>query len=118
MLDDLHWADRSTIQLLRHVARAQHEAALLIVGSYRDMEVSPEHPLFELLADLRRDSLFERLTLEGLDRRSVETLISSQSGQAASSELVRDGALGDRGEPVLRRGGGAPPDRGRADVRA
>ncbi len=101
VLDDLHWADRSTIQLLRHVARAQHEAALLIVGSYRDMEVSPEHPLFELLADLRRDGLFERLTLDGLDRRSVETLISSQSGQAASSELVRTVHSETEGNPFF-----------------
>ena len=33
VLDDLHWADRPTLQLLRHVLRAQDEAPLLIVGT-------------------------------------------------------------------------------------
>jgi tetratricopeptide (TPR) repeat protein len=89
VLDDLHWADRSTLQLLRHVLRAPHEAALLVVGSYRDLEIDPDHPLSELLADLRRDGLFERLSLVGLDRRGVETLIASHAGEAVPSALVR-----------------------------
>ena len=38
VLDDLHWADRPTLQLLRHVLRAQDEAPLLIVGTYREGE--------------------------------------------------------------------------------
>ena len=55
VLDDLHWADRPTLQLLRHVLRAQDEAPLLIVGTYREGETPAE--LVELLADLRRDRL-------------------------------------------------------------
>ena len=89
VLDDLHWADRSTLQLLRHVVRAQHEASLLILGSYRDMDVAPGHPLVELLADLRRDGLYERVSLEGLDERGVGTLIEAHAGDAAPSPLVR-----------------------------
>ena len=41
--------------------RAPHEAPLLIVGTYREAEVGTDHPLAELLADLRRDRLFERV---------------------------------------------------------
>ncbi len=89
VLDDLHWADRSTLQLLRHVVRAQHEAALLILGSYRDTDVAPEHPLVELLADLRRDGLYERVPLEGLDRSGVGALIAAHAGDAAPSSLVQ-----------------------------
>jgi hypothetical protein len=66
VIDDLHWADRATLDLLRHVARPPQEAALLIVGTYRDAEVGADHPLADLLADSRRDRVVERLTLEGL----------------------------------------------------
>ena len=40
VLDDLHWADRATLHLLRHVVRAPARGALLIVGTYRDAEVA------------------------------------------------------------------------------
>jgi DNA-binding SARP family transcriptional activator/tetratricopeptide (TPR) repeat protein len=101
VLDDLHWADRSTLQLLRHVVRAPHEAALLIVGSYRDLELGHDHPLSELLADLRRDGLFDRLSLKGLDRGSVETLIASHAGEAVPSALVRTVHAETEGNPFF-----------------
>ena len=88
VVDDLHWADRATLHLLRHVARAPREAALLIVGTYRDAEVRPSHPLAELLADLRRDRLVERVTLEGLRERDVGALIAAHAGHAAPPSLV------------------------------
>ena len=68
-LDDLHWADRPTLQLLRHVLRAQDEAPLLIVGTHREGEAPAE--LGELLADLRRDRLLHGVTLAGLDEPGV-----------------------------------------------
>ena len=52
------------------------EAPLLIVGTYRDAEVRPSHPLADLLADLRRDRLVERIALEGLRERDVGALIA------------------------------------------
>jgi predicted ATPase len=88
VLDDLQWADRATLRLLRHVIRAPHEASLLVVGTYRDQELGREHPLSELLADLRRERLFERIRLDGLDERSVGELIASHAGYEASAGLV------------------------------
>ena len=88
MLDDLHWADRGTLHLLRHVARAPRDAPLLIVGTFRDAEVGPSHPLAELLADLRRDRLVERVTLDGLGERDVGALIAAHAGHAAPPALV------------------------------
>ena len=88
VLDDLHWADRGTLHLLRHVARAPREAPLLIVGTYRDAEVRPSHPLAELLADLRRDRLVERIALEGLGERDVGALIAAHAGHVAPPSLV------------------------------
>ena len=88
VLDDLHWADRSTLQLLRHVLRAQDEAPLLIVGTSREGETAGDHPLVELLADLRRDRLLHSMSLAGLDEHSVAALIASQAGHDAPSALV------------------------------
>jgi DNA-binding SARP family transcriptional activator/tetratricopeptide (TPR) repeat protein len=88
VLDDLHWADRATLHLLRHVIRAPEDAAMLIAGGYREAEITPDHPLAELLADLRRDRLFERISLDGLDERAVADLIASHAGHAAPSALV------------------------------
>jgi DNA-binding SARP family transcriptional activator/tetratricopeptide (TPR) repeat protein len=88
VVDDLHWADRGTLHLLRHVMRAAHEAPILIVGTYRPAEVAPPHPLAELMADLRRDGLFERVTLEGLDSGQVAELIASHAGHEAAAGVV------------------------------
>ncbi|MEA2348353.1 MAG: hypothetical protein QOG62_2140 [Thermoleophilaceae bacterium] len=82
VLDDLHWADRPSLLLLRHIARAPGRAALLILGTYRDVELSRSHPLAETLSDLRRDRLFERINLTGLTQGEVEDLIAAWAGQS------------------------------------
>jgi DNA-binding SARP family transcriptional activator/tetratricopeptide (TPR) repeat protein len=88
VVDDVHWADRATLDLLRYVLRAPREASLLIVGTYREAEIGGEHPLSELLADLRRGRLIERISLGGLDEGGVGTLIASHAGHKAPSGLV------------------------------
>src|SRR5207244_824222 len=65
ILDDLHWADAPTLMLLRHLARSSNPAALLIVGTYRETELTRTHPLAEMLADLRRERLVDRVLLHG-----------------------------------------------------
>src|SRR5215475_11231605 len=54
ILDDLHWADKSSLLLLRFLAREMVEARLLVVATYRDVEVSRGHPLAEVLPSLRQ----------------------------------------------------------------
>src|SRR5205085_6784180 len=51
VVDDLHWATRPTLHLLRHVFRSTESVPLLMIASYRDTEVGRGHPLTELLAD-------------------------------------------------------------------
>ena len=45
VLDDLHWADRPTLLLLQHLARRLEGSRLLVIGTYRDMELDRKHPL-------------------------------------------------------------------------
>jgi hypothetical protein len=89
VLDDLHWADKPTLLLLRHISRSASGARLLIVGTYRENEVDRDHPLGQALADLRRDPAYRRLGLAGLLEDDVATLVSQGRESAASDEFVR-----------------------------
>jgi class 3 adenylate cyclase/tetratricopeptide (TPR) repeat protein len=81
VLDDLQWAAKPTLMLLRHVARAPDARRLLILGTYRDTELTADHPLVEVVADLRRVSALQRLTLSGLDDQAVAAIVEQAAGQ-------------------------------------
>jgi hypothetical protein len=74
VLDDLHWADRPTLLLLEHLARRLEGSRLLVVSTYRDVELDRRHPLSETLATLRRSPGFERVLLRGLGAEDVYNL--------------------------------------------
>lgn len=87
VLDDLHWADRPTLQLLRHLVRETPNDALLIVGTYRSTDLDRAHPLAATLADLRREGSVTRVALDGLTGDGVAELL----GGAAGHELDEAG---------------------------
>ncbi len=80
----LHDADRGTLDLLLHVARSLQGARLLVVGSYRDVEVNRAHPLSGTLAELRRAHAFIRVPLRGLSPDEVHRMMSNIRGQEES----------------------------------
>ena len=80
VLDDLHWADQPSLALLQFVARVLGGARLLIIGTYRDMELSRQHPLAEALGELTRERLFQRVLLRGLTQDDVGRFIEMTSG--------------------------------------
>jgi DNA-binding SARP family transcriptional activator len=77
VIDDLHWADRSSLLLWRHVAGEPSLGAVLMVGTFRDTELDPGHPLPELIADLERHRELPRIALAGMDVSEVGALIGS-----------------------------------------
>ncbi len=89
ILDDLHWADKSTLLLLRHLLRHPQLTDLLVVGTFRHVEVGTDHPLVDLLTDLRRERRYDRLTLAGLDEAATQTLVTDRLGRDVSPEFVR-----------------------------
>lgn len=80
VLDDLHWAAKPTLLMLRHLLRGSSESALLVVGTYRDTELGRTHPLAEVLADLRREPAVRRLSLTGLDERETAAFLEAAAG--------------------------------------
>ena len=76
ILDDLHWAAKSTLLLLRHLLRFGDHARVQIVGTYRSTDLDRSHPLAAMLADLHRDGTAERLQLGGLDEDDVTTYVA------------------------------------------
>ena len=74
IIDDLHWADRSSLLLGRHLVRTSGLGPALLLGTYRDTELDEDHPLPEILADLERDRPLPRIPLRGLDAAEVAEL--------------------------------------------
>ena len=97
VLDDLHWADRPTVQLLRHVVSADAPLRLFVIGTFRDSDVDPDHPLAEALAALHRESGVERLALGGLGDDELLALLETRAGHAMPDEGValRDALLAE-----------------------
>lgn len=87
VLDDLHWADRPSLLLLRHLGRSPMEAPLLVIGTYRRGELEGNTALQEALADLHQP--VERVHLHGLGTSGVGALVSWRTGHDASDELVQ-----------------------------
>jgi DNA-binding SARP family transcriptional activator len=77
VLDDLHWAGKTTLSLLRHLLRGAKAARLLVVGTYRSTELGRTHPLAETLADLRRDADAHRISLSGLAEEDIDAYLSA-----------------------------------------
>jgi hypothetical protein len=81
-------ADRGSLLLLAHLVRAPRAAPLLVVGTYRESELSRSHPLAATLGDLRREGLYERVALGGLGRDDVAALVRDRLGDDGADELA------------------------------
>ncbi len=80
VLDDLHWADEPSLLLLKFVARQVSDSGLLVVGTYRDVELGRHHPLARTLAELAEIQGSRRVQLRGLDTDAVERFIEMTAG--------------------------------------
>lgn len=79
VLDDLHWADKPTLLLLRHLISNQ-PAGLMVLCTYRDTDVDRTHPLSSMLADFRRMPAVSRIALDGLGDDGVRDLLIRTGG--------------------------------------
>lgn len=84
IIEDLHWADAATTELLEHIARAVKAMALCIIASYRGEGLPRGHPLRVLLARVEREPAFWRLELGPLNDDEMQTFIAETLGDRAS----------------------------------
>jgi DNA-binding SARP family transcriptional activator len=87
-LDDLHWADEASLLLLQHLTRHVYAAPFLLLGAYRETELSRKHPLRGVLVELNRERLVTRLPLRRLDRAAVSQMINAMCSVEIAPAVV------------------------------
>ena len=99
VLEDLHWADASTRELVSFLVRTLDDTRVLLAVTYRADEMHRRHPLRPLLAELERHPRVSTLSVGRLDAAQVEVLLESLRADHPSRAVVAD---------VVERSGGVP----------
>ncbi len=85
-IDDLHWADQSTLSLLSYALRNLRNEKVLILAAYREIELDRKHPLAVALVEWNRERIATRLSLERLSMDETSALLATLFGQENISE--------------------------------
>ena len=101
IFEDLHFADATSLRLFGFLANEIDDSSLLVVGTYRDTELSRQHPLFETLAELARSSAFQRIQLAGLSSRETEEFLAAASGGTTTARWVSALHARTEGHPLF-----------------
>ena len=88
VLDDLHWVDAASLQLLRHLVTSAIPMSVLVIGTFRESDLSRAHPLIGALADLRREPSVDRLDLLGLEEIEIIDLLGAAAGHDVADQGV------------------------------
>ncbi len=88
VLEDAHWADSGTLFLLRHLARHTRRQRVMIVATYREVELDKARPFHEVLLDLHRERLTIRLKLPRLDREQTRELLAVLFAEEITPEFL------------------------------
>ena len=99
VLDDLHWADSSSLLLLQFLSRNLRGTRIFVLGTYRNEEIGPDHPLAEVLGSLARESLL--LPLGGLAEDDVALLVEAITGRQQPPRLIRAVCEKTEGNPFF-----------------
>jgi tetratricopeptide (TPR) repeat protein len=86
LLDDLHWADSSSLALLQHLSRQTRGDRVFLLGAYRDVDVGSAHPLKGALRDLNREGLVSSFELRRLGTDATSALVAAVLGEESVSE--------------------------------
>jgi len=109
ILEDLHWADEATLDLVKFLGRRIQRVPALLVLTYRDDELGPHHPLRIVLGDLATSSAVRRLPLPPLSVAAVRTLAEHQALDAEALHRQTGGNPFFVTEVLGSRAAGIPP---------
>jgi DNA-binding NarL/FixJ family response regulator len=101
ILDNLHWADAPSLRLLEFLAPEVGGSRLLVLGTYRDIELSRHHPLSNTLGELARDPRFQRVRLTGLSLGETTRFMAAASGRALPGDLLAAVHSQTEGNPLF-----------------
>jgi tetratricopeptide (TPR) repeat protein len=87
-LDDLHAADAPSLLLLQFLARELGSMRMLLLAAFRDVDPIPGKPLNTMLAEVAREPVTRRLSLEGLSEQDVGQYVELTASEIASAELI------------------------------
>ena len=79
-LDDLHWCDRASLDVLAYIARRLDDSPVYLIVGFRSEEVGQDHPLRGMLQEAARSSQVENLVLRRLDLQEVRTMVAEAGG--------------------------------------
>jgi DNA-binding CsgD family transcriptional regulator/tetratricopeptide (TPR) repeat protein len=88
VLEDLHWSDRSTRDMLRFLVRNLTQGRVVLIGTYRTDELHERHPFLTLLAELGRTGQVQRIELAPFTSREVHDQLAGILGSAPDRALV------------------------------
>jgi DNA-binding CsgD family transcriptional regulator len=103
ILDDLHWADAPTLRLLEFLTQEMSDGRLLVIGTYRDTDVSRRHQLSDTLGALIRVPHAVRLHLSGLDIDDVGDFATTAAGMKLPPWLTNAIHSQTEGNPLFVR---------------
>ena len=88
ILDDLHWADVPSLLLLEFLARELEDTRLLVIGTYRDVSLSPQHPLTRTLGELVRVQGSQSILLQNLTKSDMSRFIELMTGKIPTNPVA------------------------------
>ncbi|MBY0508482.1 MAG: protein kinase [Bryobacteraceae bacterium] len=89
VFEDLHWADEPTLLLMQHVAQILSATPLLLIGTYRDVDLEVNRPFAKTLEAMLRQKQATRISLRRLGVDGVEAMLAAMSGQTPPPSLAR-----------------------------
>jgi tetratricopeptide (TPR) repeat protein len=88
VFENLHWADESTLLLLRHLAQHLAKSSVLLLGTYRPTDIQADRAFGRMLEPLLREHLVEEIPLRGLTQEDVAALLAGRAGTRPPAALV------------------------------
>lgn len=103
VIEDVHWADQPSLLLLGHLARHSADAQVLLVVTYRDNEIGPEHRLTGWLSGLRSARPVRQVELAGLGPEQIDEMMAALNGRPAPEAFGAAVAAATNGNPLFIR---------------
>lgn len=91
VIEDIHWADEGTLDFLRFVGRRVADTKAVVLCTFRDDEIGPDHPLRMVIGDLVPRATTHRLKVEALSIQAVEALLGESEFNATELHRLTGG---------------------------